>query len=150
LTQFEGHNVVLVDFGNYSCGNCTRTIIDLVALDRKYRDQGLVIVGIHTPEFSYERLPENVKAAQEQFGVTYPVILDNSFQTWKAYDSPYLPRQYLIDIDGYIVLDQGGEVGLNVTEAAIKKALAERAERLGNARAASDPSPGSKNAVAHK
>jgi cytochrome c biogenesis protein CcdA/thiol-disulfide isomerase/thioredoxin len=131
LSQYKGKNVVLVDFWDYSCINCQRTLPYLKAWYQKYKDQGLVIIGVHTPEFAFEHLQSNVQAAVNQFGITYPVVLDNEYQTWNAFQNEYWPREYLIDIDGYIVHDHAGEGGYDETETAIQQALAERATRLG-------------------
>jgi thiol-disulfide isomerase/thioredoxin len=126
----QGH-VVLVDFWTYSCINCQRTIPYLNAWYTKYKDQGLVIVGVHTPEFDFEKEFANVAEAVKKFGIEYPVVLDNDYSTWQAYGNRYWPHEYLIDIDGFVVHDHIGEGGYEETEAAIQKALAERATRLG-------------------
>ena len=131
LSQYIGKDVVLVDFWDYSCINCQRTIPYLNAWYQKYKDQGLVIIGVHTPEFSFEHLQSNVAAAVNQFGIKYPVVLDNEYKTWNAYQNEYWPNEYLIDIDGYIVHNQAGEGNYDETEKAIQQALAERAARLG-------------------
>lgn len=136
LTQFVGKNVVLVDFWDYSCINCQRTFPYLKAWYEKYKDQGLVIVGVHTPEFAFEQLQSNVQDAAKRFGLMYPIVLDNKYQTWNAFQNQYWPRDYLIDIDGYIVHDHAGEGDYDVTERAIQNALAERAARLGTTLAA--------------
>ena len=131
LAQYRGKNVVLLDFWTYSCINCQRTLPYLTAWYAKYKDQGLVIIGVHTPEFAFEHLESNVAAALTQFGITYPVVLDNEYTTWNAYQNEYWPHEYVIDIDGYIVHDHSGEGEYDVTEKAIQDALAERAARLG-------------------
>jgi cytochrome c biogenesis protein CcdA/thiol-disulfide isomerase/thioredoxin len=131
LSQYVGKDVVLVDFWDYSCINCQRTIPYLNAWYQKYKDEGLVIVGVHTPEFAFEQLQSNVQAAVEKAGIEYPVVLDNQYQTWSAFQNEYWPREYLIDIDGYIVHDHAGEGDYDHTEAAIQAVLAERAARLG-------------------
>jgi len=133
LGQYVGKDVVLVDFWDYSCINCQRTIPYLNAWYQKYKDQGLVIIGVHTPEFAFEHLQSNVQAAVDQLGINYPVVLDNEYQTWNAFQNEYWPREYLIDIDGYIVHDHAGEGDYDGTETAIQQALAERAARLGTA-----------------
>lgn len=129
--QFKGKDVVLVDFWTYSCINCIRTIPYVESWYKKYHDQGLIIIGVHTPEFAFEHVYNNVLMATRQLGVTYPVVLDNEYATWNAFGNQYWPREYLIDIDGYIVHDHAGEGDYDSTEAAIQKALAERAARLG-------------------
>lgn len=131
IKQFIGKKVILVDFWTYSCINCQRTLPYLTKWYDKYKDQGLEIVSIHTPEFEFEKDYNNVLAATKKFGVAYPVVLDNDYGTWSAYKNRYWPRKYLIDIDGYIVYDHIGEGGYQETEELIQKLLAERAQRLG-------------------
>jgi cytochrome c biogenesis protein CcdA/thiol-disulfide isomerase/thioredoxin len=131
LAQYKGKNVVLIDFWTYSCINCQRTLPYLAKWYGKYKDQGLVIIGIHTPEFAFEHEQSNVVAALKQFGITYPVLLDNEYQTWNKFGNQFWPREYLVDIDGYVVHDHAGEGEYDVTEKAIQAALAERAQRLG-------------------
>jgi hypothetical protein len=97
----------------------------------EYKDQGLEIIGVHTPEFAFERLYENVAQAAKDFGLTYPIVLDNDYATWNAFGNRFWPRKYLIDIDGYIVYDHAGEGEYEETEQAIRRALLERSERLG-------------------
>lgn len=133
LMQYVGDKVVLIDFWDYSCINCQRTFPYVNAWYEKYKDQGLVIIGVHTPEFAFEQLLSNVAAATERFGIKYPVVLDNQFQTWSAFKNQFWPREYLVDIDGYVVHDHAGEGGYAETEKAIQHALAERAARLGGA-----------------
>lgn len=129
--EFVGKKVVLLDFWTYSCINCQRTIPHLNALYEKYKDKGLVIIGVHTPEFEFEKKYENVVTASEKFGITYPVVLDNDFSTWTAYKNQYWPRKYLIDIDGFVVYDHIGEGAYAETEKKIQELLQERAEVLG-------------------
>jgi cytochrome c biogenesis protein CcdA/thiol-disulfide isomerase/thioredoxin len=131
IGQFKGKKVVLIDFWTYSCINCQRTIPYLNQWYAKYHDQGLEIISVHTPEFAFEHDPKNVDAALARFGIKYPVVLDNEYQTWNAFGNQFWPREYLIDIDGYIVHDHAGEGEYDVTEKAIQTALAERATRLG-------------------
>jgi thiol-disulfide isomerase/thioredoxin len=126
IGEFIGKKVILIDFWTYSCINCQRTTPYLNAWYEKYKDQGLVIIGIHTPEFEFEKSLENVKLAVEKFGIKFPVVLDNDFSTWTAYKNQYWPRKYLIDIDGYIVYDHIGEGGYEETEKIIQEALTER------------------------
>ena len=97
----------------------------------KYSDQGLEIVGIHTPEFDFEKDYENVQRAVDKFGIQHPVVLDNNYATWSAYSNRYWPRKYLIDIDGYIVYDQIGEGAYGETEEIIVELLNERSRVLG-------------------
>lgn len=123
--------VVLVDFWTYSCINCIRTLPYLEAWDKKYRDEGLMIVGVHSPEFDFEKDYSNVQKAVQKFGIQYPVVLDNDHATWAAYGNLYWPHDYLIDADGFIRDDHIGEGGYNDTEAEIQKLLAERNASLG-------------------
>ena len=130
LADLRG-KVVLVDFWTYSCINCIRTIPYLNAWYEKYADKGLVIVGVHTPEFEFEKDYNNVQAAVEKFDIRYPVAQDNEKGTWNAYDNRYWPRKYLIDADGYIRYDHIGEGGYAETEKVIQSLLAERPEYIG-------------------
>ena len=115
--------VVLVDFWTYSCINCIRTFSYLEDLQQKYADDGLVILGIHAPEFSFERKPENVAQALKQYGLTYPVALDNNFETWKNFKNRYWPAKYLIDKDGFIVYTHFGEGEYIETENKVRQLL---------------------------
>ena len=123
--------VVLVDFLTYSCINCIRTIPYLNEWYDKYSDKGLVIVGIHTPEFEFEKNSDNVKSAVQKFGIKYPVLQDNDKETWNEYENRYWPRKYLIDDEGYIRYDHIGEGAYNETEKVIQALLSERAAHLG-------------------
>ena len=118
--------VVLVDFWTYSCINCINTLPDVKQLHEKYKDQGLVVVGVHTPEYPFEKSTANVQAALKRFDIRYPVAQDNSYATWTAFNNQYWPAQYLIDADGRIVYQHFGEGRYAETEAAIQKLLAER------------------------
>lgn len=129
--EFVGKKVVLIDFWTYSCINCQRTTPYLNAWYGKYKDKGLVIIGIHTPEFEFEKDYNNVKTAVEKFDIQFPVVLDNDYSTWTAYKNRYWPRKYLIDIDGYVVYDHIGEGAYEETERKIQDALTERMAVLG-------------------
>ncbi|HUH10418.1 MAG TPA: cytochrome c biogenesis protein DipZ, partial [Brevundimonas sp.] len=94
--QLRG-KVVLVDFWTYSCINCVRTIPYVRAWAEKYRDQGLVVIGVHTPEFAFEKSPANVRDAIRRFGIAYPVAMDNDFAIWRAFDNKYWPAHYFVD-----------------------------------------------------
>ncbi len=118
--------VVLVDFWTYSCINCLRTLPHLKAWDRAYRGTGLAIVGIHSPEFAFERVPENVRSAVRRLGVRYPVGLDNDFATWRAYRNDYWPSKYLIDRTGRIRYEHYGEGAYGETESWIRRLLGEK------------------------
>lgn len=130
LADLRG-KVVLVDFWTYSCINCIRTIPYLNAWHEKYTDEGLVIVGVHTPEFEFEKDYNNVKAAVEKFEIKYPVAQDNDKGTWKAYENRYWPRKYLVDNEGYIRYDHIGEGSYAETEKVIQSLLSERAAYMG-------------------
>lgn len=108
--------VVLVDFWTYSCINCVRTLPYLTAWYSKYKDDGFMIVGIHAPEFEFEKKPENVADAIAKRGIEYPVALDNDFATWKAFKNKYWPAHYLIDREGRVVYLHYGEGKYDVTE----------------------------------
>lgn len=128
LSDLKG-KVVLVDFWTYSCINCIRTLPYLVDWNHKYSDKGLVIVGVHSPEFEFEKNTNNVKQAVTRFGIEYPVLLDNDHGTWNAFQNSYWPRKYLVDSDGYIRYDHIGEGGYVETENAIKNLLSERSNQ---------------------
>src|SRR3989344_1616142 len=130
LADLIGKQIILVDFWTYSCINCQRTQPYLNAWQEKYGDKGLMIVGVHTPEFEFEKDIANVQMAVAQAGIRCPVVLDNDYATWQAYGNRYWPRKYLIDIDGYIVYDHIGEGAYEETEQKIQELLQERAERL--------------------
>ena len=130
LADLRG-KVVLVDFWTYSCINCIRTIPYLNAWYEKYANQGLVIIGVHTPEFDFEKDYNNVKAAVEKFDIKYPVVQDNEKGTWDAYENRYWPRKYLIDNEGYVRYDHIGEGAYAETEKIIQSLLAERTESIG-------------------
>jgi thiol-disulfide isomerase/thioredoxin len=130
LKNLKG-KIVLVDFWTYSCINCIRTIPYLVDWNEKYADKGLVIVGIHSPEFEFEKNIDNVKAAVQKYGIKYPVLQDNDKGTWDAYQNRYWPRKYLIDNEGYIRYDHIGEGGYAEVEKVIQSLLTERAAQTG-------------------
>jgi len=130
LSDYIGKKVILLDFWTYSCINCQRTVPYLEAWYQKYKDEGLVVIGIHTPEFAFEKIYANVAAAVQRLGITFPVVMDNDYGTWNAYDNHYWPHKYLIDIDGYVTYDQIGEGNYAEDEQAIQKALQERAQVL--------------------
>jgi len=117
--------VVLVDFWTYSCINCIRTLPHLTAWHDRYADKGLVIVGVHTPEFDFEKDKENVRTAMARHNITYPVVQDNDYATWRAYKNRFWPRKYLVDKDGYIRYDHIGEGGYDETEKMIQELLKE-------------------------
>ena len=129
IEQLRG-KVVLVDFWTYTCINCIRTLPYLKDWDRKYRDKGLVIVGMHTPEFEFEKKYENVLKAVTDYQLKYPVGQDNNYVTWSLYQNRYWPHKYLVDIDGYIRYDHIGEGAYEETEKMIQTLLQERMKRL--------------------
>jgi len=115
---------VLVHFWTYTCINCIHTIPHLNDWYQKY-SKGLVIVGVQTPEFDFEKNIDNVKAAVQNFQIQYPVILDNNYVNWNAYGNNYWPRDYLVDDQGLIRYNHIGEGGYAQTEQMIKSLLAE-------------------------
>jgi thiol-disulfide isomerase/thioredoxin len=124
LEQLRG-KVVLVDFWTYSCINCLRTLPHLKAWDAAYRSRGLVILGVHTPEFAFEGKASNVRQAVEQLGVRWPVALDARYDTWKAYGNQYWPAEYLIDRNGDVRNVHFGEGEYDRTERLIRQLLGE-------------------------
>jgi thiol-disulfide isomerase/thioredoxin len=129
--DIEG-KVVLYDFWTYSCINCIRTLPYLTAWDEKYSDEGLVIVGIHTPEFEFEKEYDNVVFATKKFEIKYPVIQDNDKEIWNDFQNRYWPRKYIADHEGYIRFDHIGEGAYKETEKVIQLLLEERSNALGN------------------
>ena len=117
--------VVLLDFWTYSCINCVRTIPHLRAWYERYRDEGFVILGVHTPEFAFERDPDNVRAAMKDLGVTWPVVLDNDYAQWRAYNNRYWPAHYFIDAAGQVRYFHFGEGKYEESEDVIRALLAE-------------------------
>lgn len=115
--------VVLIDFWTYSCVNCLRTLPHLKDWDRKYRDDGLTIVGVHSPEFAFEREADNVRGAVRKLGIRYPVALDNDFVTWTNYANQYWPAKYLIDRSGRVRYYHFGEGEYEETERQIRRYL---------------------------
>lgn len=115
--------VVLVDFWTYSCINCLRTLPYLTDWYNKYKDLGLVIVGMHTPEFQFEKSKSNVEEATKKLHVDYPVALDNNYATWTAYDNHYWPAHYLFDQEGFLQEKHFGEGGYLETENKIRSLL---------------------------
>ncbi len=115
--------VVLVDFWTYSCINCQRSLPHVEAWYQRYRADGLEVVGVHTPEFAFEHVASNVKGAVQQFGITYPVAVDDSYDTWNAYSNEYWPADYLVDASGEVRYESFGEGEYGQTEAAIRQLL---------------------------
>ncbi len=115
--------VVLVNFWTYGCSNCVNTLPHVTELYAKYRDRGLVVVGIHTPEFPFERSAANVQAALKRHGIVYPVAQDNDSRTWDAYHNQYWPSQYIVDQSGKIVFHHDGEGQYDQIDRTIAKLL---------------------------
>jgi thiol-disulfide isomerase/thioredoxin len=130
LSSLKG-KVVLVYIWTYTCINSIRPMPYIDDWNQKYSNKGLVIVGLHSPEFTFEKNYTNVKAAVQRFGISYPVILDSDHGTWDAYGNQYWPRFYLIDTQGNIRYDHIGEGSYDQIEKAIQSLLAERAALMG-------------------
>ncbi len=124
LSELRG-KVVLVDFWTYSCINCQRTFPYLRDWWEKYKDDGLVIIGVHSPEFEFEKDVDNVREAAADFDLTYPIVQDNDFATWRAYSNRYWPAKYFIDKDGIIRGTHFGEGAYDESEKLIQKLLSE-------------------------
>jgi cytochrome c biogenesis protein CcdA/thiol-disulfide isomerase/thioredoxin len=120
--------VVLLDFWTYSCINCLRTLPHVKAWDEAYRDAGLVIVGVHTPEFAFERDPDNVRRAVRDHGIEYPVALDSDYGTWQAWLNRYWPAKYFVDRSGHVRYAHFGEGDYEESERVIRLLLAEDAD----------------------
>ena len=133
--------VVLVDFWTYTCVNCIRTLPFLKAWHEKYADKGLVIVGVHTPEFEFEKDRENVIEATEGFGLEWPIAQDNDFKTWRAFNNRYWPAKYLVDKDGLIRYTHFGEGAYEETEFWIRGLLEEAGADLSDVSASTIPEP---------
>jgi len=124
IDEFEG-NVVLIDFWTYSCINCIRTLPHVTGWYEKYRNDGFVVIGVHTPEFAFEHKTENVEEALERYTITYPVVQDNDYKIWRAYENRYWPAHYLIDAQGNIRYTHFGEGKYEETEQVIQNLLQE-------------------------
>ena len=117
--------MVLIDFWTYTCINCIRTLPYVEAWDRPYRDDGLTVVGVHSPEFAFEKDAGNVEDAIGRYGISYPVVQDNDLGTWNAFANQYWPAKYLIDANGHVRYVHFGEGDYDQTEQAIRSLLAE-------------------------
>lgn len=117
--------VVLIDFWTYSCINCIRTLPYLTAWDRKYRENGLVIIGVHSPEFAFEKEEDNVRDAVNDFNIEYPVVLDNEFKIWRSFHNRYWPAHYFFDKNGKLVYQHFGEGKYEESERMIQQLLNE-------------------------
>jgi thiol-disulfide isomerase/thioredoxin len=125
MAQLRG-KVVLVEFWTYTCINCIHVMPYVKQWHQRYHDQGLVVVGVHTPEYDEEKIPANVQDAVKRFGIEYAVVQDNDYSTWKAYGNQYWPALYLIDKKGRVVYQHFGEGDYEATEARIRQLLATR------------------------
>lgn len=123
--------VILYDFWTYSCINCIRTFPYLKAWNEKYADKGLLIIGVHSPEFEFEKDINNVKMAVQKYNLTYPVVLDSDHDTWNNFGNRYWPGEYLADSTGHIRHTHFGEGSYDETEKMIQQLLDERSQRLG-------------------
>ncbi|MGY1634598.1 thioredoxin family protein [Geodermatophilus sp. SYSU D01186] len=117
--------VVVVDFWTYTCINWIRTLAHVRAWDEKYRDRGLVVLGVHTPEFSFERDVDNVRRAVERTGISYPVALDSDYAVWEAFANHYWPALYFVDATGHLRHHRFGEGDFMQSELVIRRLLAE-------------------------
>jgi thiol-disulfide isomerase/thioredoxin len=133
--------VVLVDFWTYTCVNCIRTLPYVIDWNAKYAGKGLVIVGVHTPEFEFEKDRDNVIRATEEHGIEYPVAQDNEFKTWRNYENSAWPAKYLTDANGVVRYSHLGEGKYDQVEAEIRKLLVEAGADLSGIEASMDPGP---------
>ena len=138
--------VVFLDFWTYGCYNCQNTLPEMKRLQAKYGNEGLVIIGVHTPEFPYERKRENVERAVTSAGLTYPIALDSDNATWKLYGNHYWPRQTIIDGAGGVAYEHVGEGGYMEIEAKVVELLKEA--KAGSGGAPSGPEPRERDQVA--
>ncbi len=116
-------SVVLIQFWTLGCINCQRTLPYITRWHQQYAQQGLKVIGVHTPEFPFERKVSNIQAAMKRHGITYPVAVDNNFKTWQAYRNEYWPHLFLADRQGIIRYDHIGEGAYPETAQMIKKLL---------------------------
>ncbi|HEY9641287.1 MAG TPA: thioredoxin family protein [Coleofasciculaceae cyanobacterium] len=122
LSELKG-NVVLVQFWTFACINCQRTLPYVTRWHQQYAAQGLKVIGVHTPEFAFEREESNIKNALRQHQITYPVPIDNDYKTWSAYKNNYWPHLYLADRQGILQYDHIGEGAYDKTEQVIRQLL---------------------------
>jgi cytochrome c biogenesis protein CcdA/thiol-disulfide isomerase/thioredoxin len=133
--------VVLIDFWAYSCINCQRAIPHVVGWYDAYRDKGFEVIGVHTPEYAFEKVEANVLSGAKDLGITYPIAMDNAFSTWTNYRNRYWPAQYLIDQQGTVRHVKFGEGGYDDTEKLIRQLLSEGNQDLPPAVEATDTTP---------
>jgi len=126
IEDAAGEKVVLVEFWTYSCFNCQNAQPHINALYDKYRDDGLLVVGVHSPEFGFERDISNVRDAVGQANIEYPVVLDDNYAIWNAYGQRFWPAWYLIDADGFVRYRHFGEGAYDETDQKVQELLAER------------------------
>jgi len=138
LTQLHG-KVVLVDFWAYSCINCQRSISHVVGWYNAYHDKGFDVIGVHTPEYAFERDSSNVATAAAELGITYPIAMDNDYATWTNYRNQYWPAEYLIDTNGTVRHIKFGEGDYDVTEHLIRQLLSQQDKNAGLPRAVDTP-----------
>jgi thiol-disulfide isomerase/thioredoxin len=124
MRQLRGR-AVLIDFWDYTCVNCIRTLPYIKEWHARYRDKGLTVIGVHTPEFLFARYETNVERGIEEFGLSYPVVVDSNFELWEAFANRYWPSKYLIDAEGYLRYAHFGEGAYRETEEAIQELLRE-------------------------
>jgi thiol-disulfide isomerase/thioredoxin len=122
--QLRGR-VVLVDFWDYTCVNCIRTLPYVQAWHERYHDKGLTVIGVHTPEFTFAQLESNVERGIREFGLTYPIVVDSDREIWKAFANRYWPTKYLLDRDSYLRYGHFGEGGYGECEQVIQELLRE-------------------------
>jgi thiol-disulfide isomerase/thioredoxin len=122
--QLRGR-VVLVDFWDYTCVNCIRTLPYVQAWHERYRDKGLTVIGVHTPEFTFAQYESNVERGIREFGLTYPIVIDSNREIWKAFANRYWPTKYLLDQEGYLRYGHFGEGGYVECEQVIQELLLE-------------------------
>ena len=127
--QLRGR-AVLVDFWDYTCVNCTRTLPYVQAWHERYQDKGLTVIGVHTPEFTFAQYESNVERGIRDFGLTYPIVIDSDREIWKAFANRYWPTKYLLDKDGYLRYGHFGEGGYAECEQVIQELLREIDPRI--------------------
>ena len=132
---------VLLDFWTYTCVNCIRTLPYLKDWHAKYADEGLVILGVHTPEFDFEKIPENVARAASELGLEYPIAQDDDYATWRAYRVEAWPTKYIVDAGGFVRYYHRGEGAYADTERVIRYLLAESGRDVSAIEANSAPDP---------
>ncbi len=124
MRQLRGR-AVLIDFWDYTCVNCIRTLPYVKEWHARYQDRGLTVIGVHSPEFLFARYESNVERGIEEFGLTYPIVVDSNLELWEAFANRYWPSKYLIDAEGYLRYAHFGEGAYRETEEAIQELLLE-------------------------